>query len=56
MIEIEDEIEKLRSRKLELASKLTQANEFEEKEKLKEEIERIEEEIKILERFISLKT
>ncbi len=55
MRDVESEIEKLKSKKLELTTKLTQSEDFEEKEKLREEIKRIEKEIKILERFITLK-
>ncbi|GEM_PF-1739307 len=51
MEEIELEIERLKSKKVELVSKLNLASDFEEKEELQERLERIEKQIAMLERF-----
>jgi|YelNatPaOPRAMG01_1025707.scaffolds.fasta_scaffold39645_2 hypothetical protein len=51
MEEIELEIERLKSKKVELVSKLNLASDFEEKEDLQEQLERIEKQIAMLERF-----
>jgi len=51
MEEIELEIERLKSKKVELVSKLNLTSDFEEKEDLQEQLERIEKQIAMLERF-----
>lgn len=53
MSEIEDEIERLRSKKIELLGKLNLTHDFEEKERYEMEIERIDKQIKLLERMRS---
>jgi hypothetical protein len=51
MEEIESEIERLKSKKVELVSKLNLTSDFEEKEQLQEQLERIESQIAMLERL-----
>lgn len=51
MEEIEAEIERLKSKKVELVSKLNLTEDFEEKEQLQEKLKRIETQISMLERL-----
>jgi len=51
MEEIEAEIERLKSKKVELVSKLNLTEDFEEKEQLQEKLKRIENQISMLERL-----
>lgn len=50
--DVEKEIERLKLRKEEISSKLTDVKEFEEKEKLEKEIRSIQKQIEILMRMI----
>ena len=52
MSEIEEEIERLRAKKVELAAKLSMSNDFDEKEDLKEKIKEIDRQIETLERMM----
>jgi peptidoglycan hydrolase CwlO-like protein len=47
--DFDNEIERLKSKKAEISGKIASTRNFEEKEKLKEEMTRIENQIKILE-------
>jgi hypothetical protein len=51
MNEIEDEIKRLKSRKIELLGKLNLTHDFDEKERYEMEIERIDKQIKLLEKM-----
>ena len=52
MIDVKEEIERLRAKKLEIAAKISMTNDFDEKEELKEKIEKIEKQIKTLEELL----
>lgn len=49
--DVEDEIEKLKMKKIEITNRMNLAVSFDEKEELKDEIERIQKQIETLEKF-----
>jgi len=49
--DISEEIEKLRLKKVELTSKMNMTTDFDDKEKIEDEINRIQDQIKMLEKF-----
>ena len=51
-MKIEEEIERLRAKKVELATKMNLTHDFEEKEEIKEKIAELDKQIKILERLL----
>lgn len=51
MADIDDEIEKLRMKKVEITNKMNMVTSFEDKEDLKQDIARITEQIALLERL-----
>lgn len=51
MADIDDEIEKLRMKKVEITNKMNMVTSFEDKEDLKQDIARITEQISLLERL-----
>jgi len=51
MSEIEEEIEKLKMKKIELVSKINLTTDFDEKEELQQQVERIQNQIDTLEKF-----
>jgi len=48
---IQEELERLKAKKIELATRINASTDFDEKEALKEELERIERQIEILEKM-----
>ena len=51
--DIEDEIERLKAKKLELTNKINLTSDFEEREDLRAQVKKIEEQIRTLEKFKS---
>jgi len=49
--DIDDEIEKLQLKKVELTSEMNVTTDFDDKEKIEDEINRIQDQIKMLEKF-----
>jgi hypothetical protein len=49
--DVDSEIEKLKTKKIEIANKIKLTTDFEEKEKLRKEIEKIQAQIEILEKL-----
>jgi len=49
---IEEEIERLRAKKVELAAKLSMTNDFDEKEEIKDKIKEIDRQIETLEKLL----
>jgi hypothetical protein len=49
--DVDDEIEKLKARKIELTNKMNMTTSFDEKEELKDEIDRLKGQVEILEKF-----
>lgn len=49
--DVEEEIEKLKMKKIEITNRMNLAISFDEKEELKDEIERIQKQIETLEKF-----
>jgi len=50
---IEEEIERLRAKKVELAAKMSLTHDFEEKEEIKERIDELDRQIEMLEKLAS---